>query len=153
MTLTYLSAVQLLRRADEYKARDLYADVIEALEEHCPDVGVDFSGNELNITIQLTGDGEQYVAIAGRYSLPWHDDRSELGGWKAVHIDDTYGTAKVIYDTTTPEGEPSGDLALAPLAEQYGPTVAEIAQPLDELPSDANEALLRVKRQQDERAA
>ncbi len=43
--------------------------------------------------------------------------------------------------------------ALAPLAEQYGPTVAEIAQPLDALPADANEALLRVQRQQDEIAA
>jgi predicted TIM-barrel fold metal-dependent hydrolase len=43
--------------------------------------------------------------------------------------------------------------ALAPLAEQYGPTVAEIAQPLDALPAEANEALLRVKRQQDEIAA
>jgi predicted TIM-barrel fold metal-dependent hydrolase len=43
--------------------------------------------------------------------------------------------------------------ALAPLAEQYGPTVAEIAQPLDALPDDANEALLRVARQQAEAAA
>ena len=43
--------------------------------------------------------------------------------------------------------------ALAPLAEQYGPTVDELAQPLNELPDDANEALLRVKRQQDEMAA
>ncbi|HLM18231.1 MAG TPA: amidohydrolase family protein, partial [Acidimicrobiia bacterium] len=43
--------------------------------------------------------------------------------------------------------------ALAPLAEQYGPTVAEIAQPLHALPADPNEALLRVKRQQDEMAA
>jgi predicted TIM-barrel fold metal-dependent hydrolase len=43
--------------------------------------------------------------------------------------------------------------ALAPLAERYGPTVAEIAQPLDALPTDANEALRRVKRQQDEMAA
>jgi predicted TIM-barrel fold metal-dependent hydrolase len=43
--------------------------------------------------------------------------------------------------------------ALAPLAEQYGPTVTEIAQPLDALPADANEALLRVQRQQEERAA
>jgi predicted TIM-barrel fold metal-dependent hydrolase len=34
--------------------------------------------------------------------------------------------------------------ALAPLAAQYGPTVEEIAQPLTELPADANEALLRV---------
>ncbi|WOX11487.1 hypothetical protein [Streptomyces sp. N50] len=120
MTLTYLSAVQLLRRTDEFKARALYADVIDALEQHCTDVGVDWCGNELNITVQLTGDGEQYVAIAGRYSLPWHDDRGELGGWKAVHIDNTYGTAKVIYDTTTPEGDPPGDLALEPLAEEVG---------------------------------
>ena len=43
--------------------------------------------------------------------------------------------------------------ALAPLAEQYGPTVEEIAQPLDDLPDNPNEALLRVKRQQDEMAA
>ena len=43
--------------------------------------------------------------------------------------------------------------ALAPLAEQYGPTVAEIAEPLDALPAEPNEALLRVKRQQDEMAA
>ncbi|MDI3418007.1 hypothetical protein [Streptomyces luteolus] len=120
MTLTYLSAVQLLRQADEDRARSLYADVIAALEEHCTDVGVDWCGNELNITVQLTGDGEQYVAIAGRHSLPWHDDRSELGGWSAVHIDNTYGTSKVIYDTTTPEGDPSGDLALRPLAEEVG---------------------------------
>ncbi|MFE6481487.1 hypothetical protein ACFVGN_00880 [Streptomyces sp. NPDC057757] len=120
MTLTYLSAVQLLRRADEFKARALYADIIDALEQHCTDVGVDSCGNELNITVRLTDDGEQYVAIASRYSLPWHDDRSELGGWKAVHIDNTYGTAKVVYDTTTPEGDPPGDLALAPLAEEIG---------------------------------
>lgn len=120
MALHYLSAVQLLRRADEEKAHALYADVIEALEQHCTDVGVDWPGNELNITVQLTADGEQYIAIAGRYSLPWHNARSELGGWKAVHIDNTYGTAKVIYDTTTDEGEPPGDLSLEPLAEEVG---------------------------------
>jgi len=33
--------------------------------------------------------------------------------------------------------------ALAPLAEQFGPTVAELAQPLGTLPADANEALLK----------
>ena len=33
--------------------------------------------------------------------------------------------------------------ALAPLAAQYGPTVEEIATPLDELPENPNEALLR----------
>jgi predicted TIM-barrel fold metal-dependent hydrolase len=33
--------------------------------------------------------------------------------------------------------------ALRPAAEKYGPTVAEIATPLDELPEGANEALLR----------
>ena len=43
--------------------------------------------------------------------------------------------------------------ALRPLAEQYGPTVEELSTPLDALPADANEALLRVQRQQDERAA
>jgi predicted TIM-barrel fold metal-dependent hydrolase len=36
------------------------------------------------------------------------------------------------------------DLAkLAPLAEQFGPTVDEVAQPLTELPENANMALLR----------
>jgi predicted TIM-barrel fold metal-dependent hydrolase len=34
--------------------------------------------------------------------------------------------------------------ALAPLAERVGPTVAEIAQPLTELPEHPNEALLRI---------
>ena len=120
MALHYLSAVRLLRRADEDKARALYADVIEALEQHCTDVGVDWCGNELNITVLLTTDGEQYVAIAGRESLPWHDDRSEIGGWKAVHIDNTNGQAKVIYDTTTAEGEQPGDMSLEPLAEEVG---------------------------------
>ena len=43
--------------------------------------------------------------------------------------------------------------ALAPWAEKYGPTVEEIAQPLDELPENPNEPLLRVKRQQGEMAA
>jgi predicted TIM-barrel fold metal-dependent hydrolase len=43
--------------------------------------------------------------------------------------------------------------ALAPLAEQYGPTVAEIAQPLDALPADANAALQRVADYQAGRAA
>ncbi|TQE21611.1 hypothetical protein Sipo8835_37300 [Streptomyces ipomoeae] len=118
--LHYFSAVHLLRRADEEKARALYADVIEALERLCTDVGVDWCGNELNITIQLSGDGEQYIAIAGRHSLPWHNDRSEIGGWKAIHIDNTFGQAKVIYDSTTPEGEPSGDMTLKPLAEEVG---------------------------------
>ncbi len=33
--------------------------------------------------------------------------------------------------------------ALAPLAEQYGPTYAELSEPLTELPANANEALLR----------
>ena len=33
--------------------------------------------------------------------------------------------------------------ALAPLAEQYGPTVEEIHQPLEELPAEPNSALLR----------
>ncbi|MGW3031163.1 hypothetical protein ACWDCB_07995 [Streptomyces sp. NPDC001178] len=120
MTLHYLSGVELLRRADEAKARALYADVIEALEQHCTDVGVDWPGNELTITVPLTDDGEQYVAITGRTSLDWHDDRSELGGWRAQHIDNAHGTAKVIYDTTTGEGEPPGDLTLEPLAEEVG---------------------------------
>ena len=120
MALHYLSAVQLLRRADESRARALYADVIEALEQHCTDVGVDWCGNELTITVQLASDGEQYVAIAGRESLPWDGNRNGIGGWKAVHIDNTYGTAKVIYDTTTGEGEPPGDMSLEPLAEEVG---------------------------------
>jgi predicted TIM-barrel fold metal-dependent hydrolase len=34
--------------------------------------------------------------------------------------------------------------ALAPLASKFGPTVAEIAEPLTELPENPNEALLRV---------
>jgi hypothetical protein len=120
MALHYLSAVRLLRQADEAKARALYGDVIEALEQHCSDVGVDWPGNELNITVPLTGDGEQYVAISGRTSLPWHGDRSELGGWIAQHIDNTHGTAKVIYSTVTGEGEPPGLMALEPLAEEVG---------------------------------
>ena len=33
--------------------------------------------------------------------------------------------------------------ALAPVAERIGPTVAEIAQPVTELPAEANMALLR----------
>ena len=33
--------------------------------------------------------------------------------------------------------------ALKPLADQYGPTVGEIAQPLAELPEKPNEALLK----------
>jgi len=33
--------------------------------------------------------------------------------------------------------------ALAPLAAKFGPTVPEIAQPLDVLPAEPNEALLR----------
>ncbi len=33
--------------------------------------------------------------------------------------------------------------ALAPFVAQYGPTVAEIAEPLDELPAEPNEVLLR----------
>jgi predicted TIM-barrel fold metal-dependent hydrolase len=33
--------------------------------------------------------------------------------------------------------------ALAPVADEFGPTVAEIAQPLDELPENANLALIR----------
>jgi predicted TIM-barrel fold metal-dependent hydrolase len=33
--------------------------------------------------------------------------------------------------------------ALAPMAEQYGPTVGEIAQPLRELPENPNSALLK----------
>ena len=32
---------------------------------------------------------------------------------------------------------------LTPLAQQYGPTVAEISTPLERLPEDANSALLR----------
>ncbi|WP_369258865.1 hypothetical protein [Streptomyces sp. R35] len=120
MTLHYLSAVETLRRADEAKARALYADVIGALEQHCTEVGVDWPGNELNIIVPLTADGEQYIAIAGRTSLPWHDDRTELGGWTAQHVDNTHGTSKVIYDTTTGEGEPPGDLSIEPLAEEVG---------------------------------
>ena len=33
--------------------------------------------------------------------------------------------------------------ALAPMAEQYGPTVGEIAQPLRELPENPNSALIK----------
>ena len=36
--------------------------------------------------------------------------------------------------------------ALAPLADQYGPTVDEIAEPLTELPENPNVALLRARR-------
>jgi predicted TIM-barrel fold metal-dependent hydrolase len=48
------------------------------------------------------------------------------------------GTAAKLYDF---------DLdALQPLAREYGPTVAEIAQPLTELPETPNEALLKGRR-------
>jgi hypothetical protein len=40
------------------------------------------------------------------------------------------------------------DLAkLKPLADRVGPTVAEIAQPLTELPAEPNQALLRSQEQ------
>ena len=39
----------------------------------------------------------------------------------------------------------STSTSLAPLAEQYGPTVEEIAQPLRELPENPNSALLRAR--------
>ena len=39
--------------------------------------------------------------------------------------------------------------ALAPLAEQYGPTYEELQQPLDKLPDNPNSALLKAKSQQD----
>ena len=39
--------------------------------------------------------------------------------------------------------------ALAPLAEQYGPTIAEIAQPLTELPEHPNAALLKAVKNTD----
>ncbi len=38
--------------------------------------------------------------------------------------------------------------ALAPLAAEHGPSVAEIAEPLTDLPANPNEALLRVHRGQ-----
>src|SRR6478736_1339103 len=37
--------------------------------------------------------------------------------------------------------------ALQPLADQYGPTVGQVSEPLSELPADANQALLRSARQ------
>ena len=43
--------------------------------------------------------------------------------------------------------------ALAPLGEQFGPTVDELHQPLVELPESPNEALLRVKRLRVEEAS
>jgi hypothetical protein len=36
--------------------------------------------------------------------------------------------------------------ALAPIAAKVGPTVAELAQPLDQLPDEPNEALLKAVR-------
>ncbi len=46
------------------------------------------------------------------------------------------GNAAKLYDFDLP--------ALAPLAAQHGPTVAEIAEPLTDLPEHPNEALIRV---------
>ena len=37
--------------------------------------------------------------------------------------------------------------ALQPLADQYGPTVSEVAEPLTELPAEPNQALVRAARQ------
>ena len=37
--------------------------------------------------------------------------------------------------------------ALRPVADQFGPTVAEIAEPLAELPDNPNQALLRSARE------
>ena len=63
-----------------------------------------------------------------RQLLPRHRSRASCSSCSP-------GTRRELYDF---------DLdALAPLAAQVGPTVAEIAQPLEQLPDDANEALLR----------
>lgn len=105
------------REAEAARACALYADVIEALEQHVCNVEVDNCGNELTIVVVLAE--EHRIDIAGRHALPWGDDRSELGGWAATYTDE-HGHSKLLYDTTTPEGEPPGDLSVEPLAEAVG---------------------------------
>jgi hypothetical protein len=45
------------------------------------------------------------------------------------------GNAAALYDFSLD--------ALAPLAAEFGPTVAELARPLDTLPDEPNEALMK----------
>ncbi|WP_372407363.1 hypothetical protein [Streptomyces luteireticuli] len=105
-------------RTEMHRALTLYADVIAALEAHVTDVDMDNCANRLAVVVHLAED--QYVTVTGRRSLPHHPDRTELGGWTATYIDDQYGHSQVLYDTTTPEGEPPGDMSLTPLAETVG---------------------------------
>ncbi len=51
------------------------------------------------------------------------------------------GNAAALYDFDLDE--------LAPLAEEYGPTIEEIAAPLTELPPNPNSALLKAARDAD----
>lgn len=98
-------------------ARILYADVLDELEQHLCDVTIVHRGLGLLIVVPFAAD--QRIEITGREpELPWSLDRTELGGWNAVHLDDRYGAETVVHRTTTPPGHPPGDLSVPALGQE-----------------------------------
>jgi predicted TIM-barrel fold metal-dependent hydrolase len=96
----------------------------------------DISAARKSLGIDRVMWGSDYPHDEGTYPFTTEALRQVFSDWSEADLRKVLGgNAAEVYGF---------DLdALAPLAEQVGPTVAEVAEPLTELPAEPNEALLR----------
>jgi predicted TIM-barrel fold metal-dependent hydrolase len=127
--IRYGDAHKLNHLASEYFTRNVWMGVSQPVPDDVA-VGADYFAPDRFMW------GSDYPHDEGTYPYTREHLRQVFPGWEPTDLQRVLAenTAK-FYDFSLP--------ALAPLASKYGPTVDEIAQPLDRLPDEPNEALLR----------
>ena len=91
--------------------------------------------------------GSDYPHDEGTYPFSREALRQVFSDWSAADMQQDP------HRRTSRSSTTSTCKALQPLAEQFGPTVAELAVPLDKLPENPNEALRRGRRERAGRVA
>lgn len=127
--IRYGDSHKLNHLASEYFARNVWMGVSQPVPDDVA-VGLNYLGPDRFMW------GSDYPHDEGTYPYTREHLRQVFPGWKPGDLQRVLAeNVAKLYDFSLP--------ALSSLAAKHGPTVDEIAQPLDRLPDEPNEALLR----------